>query len=302
MNSISNQKILSQSRWQTLAREYVNAVSQWTVPFRKRRKKGLSHPVDDFLFVYYRYSSGQLEHWHPGANQRLECSGGVPNHFATKHYRRGGDVVFADPNLMDDKSRNRLVWTIDLLKRTELRKGNYSCLGLHEWAMVYKGHEVRHEKTTPLRLPQAEIDAIVESRPLTCTHFDAFRFYALDAKPLNKLKPTLESRPELEQPACIHANMDLYKWAFKAMPWIGSNLLLRCFRLALFAREIDMRASPYDLSEFGDFEPILIETATGRAQYEQLQHVVADRAAPLRRELIDQMTSLVDSPSKSTAG
>jgi hypothetical protein len=159
--------------------------------------------------------------------------------------------------------------------------------------MVYKGQEVRHEKTTPLRLPQSEIDAIVESRPLTCTHFDAFRFYAIDAKPLNKHEPTLESRPELEQPGCIHANMDLYKWAFKAMPWIGSDLLLKCFRLALFAREIDMRASPYDLSSYGEYEPVLIETANGRSLYEKLQREVADRAAPLRRDLIEAIESLV---------
>jgi len=257
------------------------------------RNRKFCTPVDDFLFVYYRYSSGQLEHWHPGANVRLECPGGVPNHFSERHYRTEGECVFADPNLMDEKSRERLKWTANMLRQTESRKGNFSCLGLHEWAMVYKGQEVRHEKTTPLRLPQSEIDAIVESRPLTCTHFDAFRFYALEAKPLNKLEPTLDSRPEMEQPGCIHANMDLYKWAFKSMPWIGSDLLLRCFRLALFAREIDMRASPYDLSSYGDYDPVLIETADGRQQYEQLQREVADRAAPLRRELIEQLESLI---------
>ena len=293
MTATTNSKSLSQSEWQRLAKEYVDTVCCWTVPFRKRRKKGLSHPVDDFLFVYYRYSSGQLEHWHPGANVRLECHGGVPNQFGEKHYRTEGDIVFADPTLIESKVRRRLEWTADMLQQTESRKGNFSCLGLHEWAMVYRGQEVRHEKTTPLRLPQKEIDAIVESRPLTCTHFDAFRFYAIDAKPLNKVQPTLDSRPELEQPGCIHANMDLYKWAFKSMPWIGSDLLLRCFRLALFAREIDMRASPYDLSAYGGYEPILIETAEGRAQYERLQREVAQRAAPLRRELIEQIESLL---------
>lgn len=284
---------LTQSQWQHRAKAYLQEVTHWTVPFRKRRRKGNSHPVDDFLFVYYRYSSGQLEHWHPGASVRLECPGGVPNHFSAKHYRTRGETVFADPVLIDTKSRARLEWTVDMLRQTESRKGNFSCLGLHEWAMVYRGQEVRHEKTTPLRLPQSEIDAIVESRPLTCTHFDAFRFYAIDAKPLNKVEPTLESRPDLEQPGCIHANMDLYKWAFKSMPWIGSDLLLRCFRLALFAREIDMRASPYDLSSYGEFDPILIETSEGRSRYERLQREVANRATPLRRELIEQIESVL---------
>jgi hypothetical protein len=293
MESTTANQAVPQSQWQQRAQNYLNDVSHWTVPFRKRRRKGNSHPVDDFLFVYYRYSSGQLEHWHPGANVRLHCPGGVPNHFSEKHYQTDGDVVYAVPALMDDKSKRRLQWTVDMLRKTEARKGNFSCLGLHEWAMVYRGHEVRHEKTTPLRLPQHEIDAIVESRPLTCTHFDAFRFYAIDAKPLNKVEPTLGSRPELEQPGCIHANMDLYKWAFKSMPWIGSDLLLRCFRLALYAREIDMRASPYDLSSYGNYEPVLIETAAGRSQYERLQRRVAEHAAPLRRELIEQLESLL---------
>ena len=283
----------TQSQWQHRAQAYFADVSQWTVPFRNRRPNGESHPVDDFLFVYYRYSTGKLEQWHPGANVRLHCPAGVPNHFSDKHYRTDGEYVLCDPALLDDKSRRRLEWTVDMLRQTESRKGNFSCLGLHEWAMVYRGHEVRHEKTTPLRLPQSEIDTIVESRPLTCTHFDAFRFYAIDAKPLNRVEPTLDSRSELEQPGCIHANMDLYKWAFKSMPWIGSDLLLRCFRLALFAREIDMRASPYDLSSYGEYEPVLIETAEGRSQYERLQRQVADRAAPLRRELIEEIESLL---------
>ena len=294
MPCVTDLPTLPQAHWQHLAGHYVMQVRQWTLPFRQRRKKGKSHPVDDFLFVYYRYSSGQLENWHPGFDRRLVCPGGVPNAFSKHPYNVSDSIVYLDPTLVDEKVKQRLLWTADLLRQTETRKGNFSCLGLHEWAMVYRGNEVRHEKTTPLRLSQQEIDRIVESRPLTCTHFDAFRFYDLNAKPLNRHQPTLESRPELEQPACIHANMDLYKWAFKSMPWIGSDLLLRCFRLALFAREIDMRASPYDLSSYGDYEPIFIETARGRAQYEQLQREIADRAAPLRRELIERIESVLD--------
>ena len=159
--------------------------------------------------------------------------------------------------------------------------------------MVYQGKDVRHEKTTKLRLSQAEIDEVVESRPLTCSHFDAFRFFALEAKPLNKVHPTLETRPELEQPACIHANMDLYKWAFKSMPWVGSEILADCFHLALMAREIDMRASPYDLSYLPDWQPIKIETAEGRAEYERQQREIAKTAAPLRQRLLDQINKVV---------
>jgi hypothetical protein len=151
--------------------------------------------------------------------------------------------------------------------------------------MVYRGKAVRHEKTTPLRLPQAEIDALVESRAICCSHHDAFRFFASEARPMNRLQPTLESRMSLEQPGCVHANMDLYKWAAKSMPWIGTELLFDCFELAVELRDLDMRASPYDLSDWGR-PPVRIETAEGRRIYEIEQRRLAAEAVPLRERLI----------------
>jgi hypothetical protein len=102
---------------------------------------------------------------------------------------------------------------------------------------------------------------------------------------MNRLQPTLESRMLLEQPGCVHANMDLYKWAAKSMPWIGTELLLDCFELAVELRNLDMRASPYDLSAWGR-EPVCIETAEGRRIYEAEQRRLAAEAAPLRERLI----------------
>ena len=284
--------ILEKSEWKKREREHRRLVKQWTEPFRQRRQSRSSHPVHDFLFVYYRYSPAKLEQWHPGFQTLLESPG--PHDFQSEEYTRTPQGLICDPAQMSLKVRNRLRWTANLLRATENQRPNYSCLGLHEWAMVYRGQEIRHESTTRLRLPQSEIDQIVESRPLTCTHFDAFRFFAKDAMPLNKHQPTLESRPTLEQPACIHANMDLYKWAFKSMPWIGSDLLIRCFNFAMQARAIDMRASPYDLSEYGDYEPIKIETAVGRLEYEQAQRLLSEQAAPLRDELATQLESLLE--------
>ena len=159
--------------------------------------------------------------------------------------------------------------------------------------MVYRGHEVRHEATTPLRLPQHEIDSIVEARPIHCSHFDAFRFFAIDAKPLNKYQPSLEARVDLEQPACIHANMDIYKWAFKSMPWVGTEILTKCFKLALAAREVDMRASPYDLTNYGNYVPIKVETPQGRIDYERAQREIYERARPLRAELIQRLKNII---------
>lgn len=151
--------------------------------------------------------------------------------------------------------------------------------------MVYRGREVRHERTLKLRLPQAEIDAVVETRAICCSHHDAFRFFANEARPFNRLQPTLETRSLLEQPGCLHANMDLYKWAAKAMPWAGADLLLDCFELAVELRDLDMRASPYDLADWGR-EAVRIETLEGRRIYEDEQKRLATKAEPLRERLI----------------
>ena len=55
----------------------------------------------------------------------------------------------------------------------------------------------------------------------------------------------------MEQPGCLHATMDLYKWAYKLSPATPSELLADCFALAADVRELDMRASPYDLADLG---------------------------------------------------
>jgi hypothetical protein len=80
-------------------------------------------------------------------------------------------------------------------------------------------------------------------------------------------------------------NMDLYRFCYKIAPWIESEVLADAFALARAARELDMRASPYDLAEFG-FEPIAIESADGRAQYVRLQREIARSAEPVRERVL----------------
>lgn len=79
--------------------------------------------------------------------------------------------------------------------------------------------------------------------------------------------------------------MDLYKLCGQSMPWMGSELMWRCFELALDARQLYMRASPYDCSSPG-FDPIKVETAEGRAEYERLQRRLHEQAQPLRKKMI----------------
>jgi hypothetical protein len=281
-------EILSGPDWRGREERHRERAERWTKPTRKRREAQVPHPIDDFLFTYYPFSFAKLENWHPPLGTALEVVEPLPERFMRSPYRIEGGFVFSEAPV-DPKERQRLNWIRDLLLATRDRLPNFACHGLHEWAMVYRGQQVRHEKTTPLRLPQAEIDALVESRPLLCSHFDAFRFFAPQAQPMNRTQPTLDDRTENEQPGCIHANMDLYKWASKAMPWIGSDLLIDCFEQSLALRDLDMRASPYDLSAWCR-EPVRIETVEGRREYEVEQRALAEKSAGLRQRLIDALS------------
>ncbi len=238
-----------------------------------------------------------LEKWHPGFGVALEVPDGPRSRaadvFSLRLYQQENGIVYLDSKRLSDKERARLTWIAELLDSTTQRPANFACHGLHEWAMVYRGTEVRHGESTPLRLPQAEIDALVESRPIACSHHDAFRFFAQEARTFNRLQPDLHSRHLFEQPGCVHANMDLYKWAAKAMPWIGTELLLDCFELAIELRDLDMRASPYDLTAWGK-EPICIETQDGRKVYEAEQRRLAALAEPLRERLNAAIRKIVE--------
>jgi hypothetical protein len=143
-----------------------------------------------------------------------------------------------------------------------------------------------------LRLGADGTDQVVESHKIACSHFDAFRFFTTPARPLNVLQPTRESQPLLEQGGCLHANMDLYKWACKLMPFTPSSLVLDCFELARDIRTLDMRASPYDLAALG-YSPVPIETPTGKAEYAAAQRTFATRARPLRQRLVNLCDELL---------
>jgi hypothetical protein len=175
---------------------------------------------------------------------------------------------------------------LNLLRLTAERPPQFACFGLHEWAMVYRQtpEEVRHN-AWPLRFAPEEIARILEAQPIRCSHFDAFRFFTAPARPLNRLQPTRAEVPQFEQRGCLHANMDLYKWAFKFAPFTPSELIADCFALARDIRELDMRASPYDLRQLG-FTPVRIETPEGRAEYEAHQRAFAERSQPLRTRLV----------------
>jgi hypothetical protein len=86
--------------------------------------------------------------------------------------------------------------------------------------------------------------------------------------------------------------MDLFKWAYKLSPAVPGDLLADCLDLAGAIRELDMRASPYDLRAHG-YEPVAIETPEGRAAYVRAQRDFAERGAGLRARLLDVCDALL---------
>mgnify|MGYP003557932236 FL=1 len=186
----------------------------------------------------------------------------------------------------------RLAAALRILTGTASRPPMTGCFGLHEWAMVYRltQDEVRHAYL-PLRVSPDQVSATVEEVGLRCTHIDAFRFFTPEAIPLNALTPTRETQPDLEQPGCLHAAMDLYKYASWFSPLVSSDLVLDCFEHAARARELDMRASPYDMEPFG-LESIRVETPEGRRQYADEQRRLMATTDPLRARLMNGLTDL----------
>jgi len=274
-------RVLAQADWTARAQAHQQRVDEFTAGHRGRAARGDRHPVWDFLFTYYSLRPRQLRVWHPGYGTVL---GGRA---AQRYLKRAGYLaVPGGVTVGAEYLRSRIAtvrFVADLLRRTAQRPAQFTCFGMHEWAMVYRADTLRHDGV-PLRLGPAGTDAVVESMPLHCSHFDAFRFFTAAAAPRNRWTPTRAIQGDLEQPGCLHANMDLYKWCYKLGSLADSALLIDCLELAAQARELDMRASPYDLSRFG-FEPIAVEEPAGRAEYVRSQVVIAERARPLRKAL-----------------
>ncbi len=275
-------EILPPEIWRERRAAHERRVEPWIAPRLARGRSGEKHPVDDFLFEYYGYRPGLLRRWHPGlglvlageaAREYLDFSG----------YAACDGGVTADPTRLSESRREGLRWLANFLALTQARPPQFGCAGLHEWAMVFRAGDVRHS-AWPLRLPAKEIEEVIARQGLRCSHYDAFRFFTDEARPLNRWQLSRADTPDREQRGCLHTNMDLYKWGQKLAPFADSELIADCFALARDARLLDMRASPYDLSALGCV-PVRIETPAGRAEYEAAQRALADRAQPLRARL-----------------
>ncbi len=259
-----------------------------------RRSRGEKHPVEDFLHTYYSFSPGRLRRWHPGPGVVLDGAAGMPR-ASWRLYRTVGDGVELDAAQFLAERGDTVGFVRSLLTATLGRAPGVGCFALHEWAMVYRlgPAQVRHTGL-PLRLGHDGTDAVVDAHQIRCSHYDAFRFFTAPARPRNRLQPTREAQVAHEQPGCLHAGMDLYKWAYKLTPALPSELVVDAFELARDIRGLDMRSSPYDVRVLG-LDPVPVETADGKAAFIAEQRVFTARADGLRRRLLDALDAL-DAP------
>jgi hypothetical protein len=191
------------------------------------------------------------------------------------------------------------LWYRAVLQQTLQAAPHYYCHGLHEWAMQYTPStttaappkSAQYQAHLPLRVSSKVICETVERQGVHCTHVDALKYFAPAAVPLNQCehavgRPLVRHEQLLyEQPACVHAHMDLLKMTLKLQPFVDAALLAKVLELSLHARRLDVAASPYDASAYG-IAAIPIETLQGRAQYRQEQKHLVRQAQPLRRALL----------------
>ncbi len=278
-------RVLEPEQWRALEAAHEERVDAATAAHRERWSGGRTHPVEDFLFRYYNNSPARLRRWHPGADVVLADAAHLPR-AQWAHYRTESDAVRLDLDAFLAARGPAVAFVRQLLSATVSRPAQLGCFGLHEWAMVHgiPADDVRHAGW-PLRLGSEGTDAVVEGHGIRCSHFDAYRFFTDSASPRNALRPTRESQVAMEQPGCLHAGMDVYKWAFKLTPLVPSDLVADAFDLAREIRVLDMRASPYDLRELGH-DPVRIETPEGKAAYVEAQRSFAARSNELRLRLL----------------
>jgi hypothetical protein len=272
---------LAAAEWRPRAQAYERRADVATAGHRERSSRGEKHAIDDFLYDYYSTRPSLLRRWHPGVGVVLEDA---PEHAGWRWYGTLPDGgVQVDAEAFWAARGGTVDFVTGLVASTLSRRTQLGCFGLHEWAMVFRDRDTRH--ALPLRLGAEGTDAVVASHDVVCTHFDAYRFFTDEAVPRNAHALSRATQADMEQPGCLHATMDLYKWCAKLSPAVPSELMLDCFELAVEVRRLDMQASPYDVSRFG-LEAVRIETSEGKSEYAARQREFSARGEVLRRRLL----------------
>src|SRR3954447_140213 len=162
--------VLEAADWTARRDAHEARVDAWVQPHLARRRAGVPHPVEGFLFTYYAHRPAALRRWHPGFGVALAAA---PAYADLKGYEvRDGTATVSPGHVTSQLPLLRALHR--LLTATAARPAQLGCFGLHEWAMVYRleQHGVRHAGW-PLRLGGDGTDAVVESHRVACSHFDA---------------------------------------------------------------------------------------------------------------------------------
>ena len=301
-------------RVRTLLRPGFMSPQELSVPSRRIRSKkdgwealDPENPVYNFLLEYYALKGAKatrrLGRWSPPlASEGVTLEGANGMDIADGILSPRGAAVHPDgityharayAQSVSQSQCAAFVWYRDILAATSRATPVLHCYGLHEWAMQYwpdgaaPPPSAKYQRHLPLRVTRTQINAAVERRGVSCTHVDALRYFAPAAAPLNKHGATLQraQQPDMEQPACVHAAMDLLKMAMKLSPWLPAEILGDALEIALEARTLDVAASPYDLSSYG-IAPVCVEDPAGRAEYRRRQEVLMAHAQPIRTRLL----------------
>lgn len=290
--------LVPEQLWRSRELRHIATVDRLTADHLDRRRRGEAHPVVDFLFTYYRSSVATVRRWHPGPGLILENAHRT-DRVEWRHYQpaslRGRQGLMVDPESVMGRCGTKMIRARMVVEATAARPGATGCFGLHEWAMLYGAapDKTRHDQV-PLRVSNTEIDDVVRASRLRCTHFDAFRFFTDPAMPLNQAPLTRGGQVRNEQPACLHAGMDLYSHVAAMEAGAPGELLVDALTAAFDAREVDMRSSPYDLSSWG-LEPIQVETPEGRSAFVAFQRRWIARTQSLRARFLQAVRTLESS-------
>lgn len=307
VNRAATTTILRESVWRNAASLHAEQVHELLRPGFLSESSALDakHPIYNFFIEYYGMKGAKgvrkLKQWSlPKYPVFLE--GATPDDLGDILPLRGASIQSSGISYCPSnyygasedlvRAASAFVWYHKVLKQSAQREPVLHCYNLHEWAMQYHppGSETpqsgKYQKHLPLRVDRETLNQAVERNGVCCTHFDALRFFAQPALPLNSVQLVNRGQQLVnEQPACLHATMDLFKMITKLQPFISADLKLRCLSLAVKAREIDVAASPYDASAYGIFA-IPIETADGRSVYKKKQLQLLKESQPVRLELI----------------
>ena len=285
---------MSEAEWRGRAAAHRDRVRRWTGPHRERRRRGEPHPVHDFLFTYYSLRPGAAGRWHPGSGRGAAPGGTMPRAGAGTPPRRR--PVRLDPAALPAGRGDTVGFVRGLLAATAARPPQLGCFGLHEWAMVYRDrrdparhgaaaagpgrHRRRASRRTgsTARTSTRSGSSPGRPRPRNAAAADPGRpagagAAGLPARRHGPLQVGLQAEPGDARRS----------WSPTASRWPST------------IRELDMRATPYDLAALG-YAPVAIETPEGKAEYVAAQRGFAARAAPLRARLLALCTTLPAAP------